>query len=88
MKKVTLFYLPGCPFCNAADRWINEVQNEHPELKQLEIERIDERRQAALANRYDYWYVPTFYINGCKEHEGACSKQIVERVLLGALQQG
>ena len=85
MKKVTLFYLPGCPFCSAAERWIKEVQSEHPELEQLDIERIDERQQAALANRYDYWYVPTFYVDGHKEHEGACSKQIVERVLLGAL---
>ena len=86
MKKVIMFYLPGCPFCHAAERWVKEVQSEHPELEQLEIERIDERRQAALANSYDYWLVPTFYVDGQKEHEGICSKKIVERVLLGALE--
>ena len=85
MKKVQLFHMPGCPYCRAAENWIRDVQAEHPELRAVEIERIDEIRNRALADRYDYWYVPTFYVDGHKEHEGACSREIVERVLRLAL---
>ena len=85
MKKVLLFHFTGCPFCRAAENYIREVTAEHPELAAVEIERIDENRNRAVADRYDYWYVPTFYVDGVKAHEGACSKKIVENVLRSAM---
>jgi glutaredoxin len=85
MKKVLMFHFAGCPYCAAAERWISEVKNEHPELANLEIERIDEHRDPETADRYDYWFVPTFYVDGKKVHEGACTKKAVEQVLLSAL---
>jgi glutaredoxin len=81
MKNVILFYFRGCPHCAAAERWISELQREYPELAAVPIERIDERLRPVIANRYGYWYVPTFYVDGRKAHEGACSREIVERVL-------
>ena len=33
-----------------------------------------------------YYYVPTFYVGGVKAHEGAASKDIVEKVLRSALE--
>jgi glutaredoxin len=86
MKKVMMFHFRGCPYCAAAERWIAELQSAYPELAAVEIQRIDEHVQRALAYRYDYWYVPTFYVDGVKAHEGACSREIVERVLKSALE--
>lgn len=85
MKKVLMFRFEGCPYCRAAEDWIQEVTRECPELSAVEIERVDEKKHPDIADQYDYWYVPTFYMDGKKVHEGACSKAIVERVLRGAL---
>ena len=49
------------------------------------IEMIEESEQPAVADSYDYYYVPTFYVDGVKAHEGAASKEIVEKVLRSAL---
>lgn len=85
MKKVTLFHFAGCPYCRAAENYIRELTAEYPELQAVEIERVDEIRHPEIANRFDYWYVPTFYVDGRKAHEGACSKRNVEDVLRSAL---
>ena len=85
MKKVMLFHFAGCPYCRAAEGWIQELTASNPELASIQIERIDERLNPKLADQYDYWYVPTFYVDGVKVHEGACSKAIVEEVLRSAL---
>ena len=81
MGKITLFYLPDCPYCKAAIKWMEELRGGDADYGRLEIERIDERRGADIAERYDYYYVPTFYVNGVKAHEGAASREIVEAVL-------
>jgi glutaredoxin len=54
MKKVQLFYQPGCPYCRAALKWIDETRKEKPETADLPIEMIDEIEHTALADTYDY----------------------------------
>ena len=85
MKQVTLFYQQYCPFCVKAFYYIDELKKEHPELNDLTIETIDEIKEAALADQYDYYYVPTFYMDGKKVHEGAVTKPEVEKILLEAI---
>ena len=47
---------------------------------------IDERKQRDLANQYDYYLVPTFYLGEEKLHEGAIrSKDEMEAILKKAL---
>lgn len=86
MKKVKLFYLQHCPFCKKAFRYIEEAKARHPELADLEIELIEESEQAEVANRYDYYYVPTFYVDEQKVHEGGIFAEEVEQILLSALE--
>lgn len=86
MKPVKLFYLKTCPFCKKALRYIEEVKAAHPELAAVEIELIEESEQSALADRYDYYYVPTFYVDGEKVHEGGIWPDEVEAVLRKALE--
>ena len=85
MKNILYFYLANCPYCRQAEQWLDELTAENPAYKAFTIERVEESRQPELANRYDYYYVPTFYIGGRKLHEGAASKDAIRRVLDAAL---
>lgn len=84
MKKLTMFHFEGCPYCAQAWKWVNELRKEEPSLSDVEIERIDEKKHPAIAECYDYYYVPTFYLEGKKLHEGAATKEKIERVLRAA----
>lgn len=85
MKRIQLFYLRNCPFCRKAFRYIDEAKAAHPELAALEIELVEESEEPALAAQYDYYYVPTFYIDGVKVHEGALYPDEAEPLLRRAL---
>ena len=86
MKPVKLFYLRNCPFCKRALRYIDEAKAAHPELAAVEIELIEESEEPEVAARYDYYYVPTFYVGGEKLHEGGIYPDEVEAVLRKALE--
>jgi len=85
MKPVQMFILKSCPYCRQALQWMEELRQENPAYLQIEVAVIDEREQHQLADQYDYFYVPTYYVDGIKAHEGAASKEIVRRVLDRAL---
>ncbi len=85
MKKVLLFHFESCPFCRFARRWVQEAMEEDPALRAVEIELIDEQLCPGIARQYDYWYVPSFYVDGQKLHEGACTKKKVVDILHKAL---
>lgn len=86
MKRVQLFYLKNCPFCKKALRYIDEVKAAYPELQPIAIELIEESEEPAVADSYDYYYVPTFYIDGVKVHEGGIYPDEVEPLLRKALE--
>lgn len=87
MKELTYFYLAGCPFCRAADRMIEELEAENPEFLKVPIKKIEERENSALANQYDYFYVPCLWIDKQKLHEGAASKEKLRAVLQQAIKE-
>ena len=86
MKKITMFVMKSCPHCQRALRWMDELFAENAAYKNLEIEIIDEIAQSAIANRYNYYYVPTYYVENEKLHEGVASPEIVRRVFDAAMQ--
>jgi thiol-disulfide isomerase/thioredoxin len=86
MKPIQLFYLKNCPFCKRALSYIDELKKQDA-CKHIRIEMIEESEQAELADRYDYYYVPTFYVDGEKVHEGGITKEEVEDILKNALSQ-
>lgn len=85
MKKITYFYLENCPYCKKADKILEQLLQQNPAYAQLEIERIEERKQPHIANSYDYYYVPCFYVEGEKLHEGALTAEKLERIFEKAL---
>ncbi len=85
MKKILLFIQPRCPFCVKALRYIEEAKAANPELQAIEIEIHDELKEPAFADEFDYYYVPTFYIDGEKVHEGGIYAPEVVELLKKAL---
>ena len=69
MKKITLFYLESCGYCQKAERALKELTEQNPAYGEIEITRIEESRQPEVADRYDYWAVPTFYVGDRKVFE-------------------
>ena len=84
MKPIKLFYLKNCPFCKKAFIYIDNLKRQAV-YEPIEIELIEESEQADLANQYDYYYVPTFYVNGVKVHEGGILESEVEEIFKKAL---
>ncbi len=85
MKKIMMFIQPRCPFCVKALKYIDEAKAANPELSQIEIEIHDELKEAEFADKFDYYYVPTFYIGEEKVHEGGIYAPEVVELLRKAL---
>ena len=84
-KQVKMMMLDTCPQCKRALELIDELEQEHPEYKQVQIEKIEENREADKTKGYDYWYVPTFFVDGVKVHEGVPTKEKINEVFVHAL---
>lgn len=69
MNQLTIFVMQGCPYCRNAQRAVEELTDEGREYGKIEVEWIDENEQADLAEQYDYYYVPTVYLNEEKLYE-------------------
>ena len=67
-------------------RYIEQAKAAHPELQPVAIEMIEESEQSDLADTFDYYYVPTFYVDGVKVHEGGIYAEEVEKILRSALE--
>lgn len=69
MKKLTVFYLDGCPYCKNAVTAVKELRSEIPGFLTVEIDWIEERRFAGIADRYDYYNVPCIFSGDEKLYE-------------------
>jgi len=85
MKKITMFTMASCPYCRRALGWMDELLAENPAYQAIELEKIDEVVYPDIAAKYNYYFVPTYYIGDEKLHEGAASKEKIRRVFDAAL---
>ncbi len=85
MKKVTMFYLKNCPHCKKAFDMIDNLKNLNSDFCNVEIDLIEESQQPDIANSYDYYYVPTFFVGDAKLHEGTPTLEAVKSVLEAAM---
>lgn len=82
MKEIIMFHFASCPYCRRADKFVEDAFAARPEYAgEIKITRIDERLNPEIADQYDYYYVPTFFYEGEKLHEGDISKKEVEELL-------
>ena len=85
MKKITMFLMASCPYCRQALAWMDALYVENEAYKALEIEFVDEVVHPEIANTFDYYYVPSYYVDGEKRHEGAASLDIIRGVFDAAM---
>ena len=69
MKQIDIFYLTYCPYCINARKAVNELKEEKPAYREIEIRWIEESEEAELANNRDYYYVPTIFFGERKLYE-------------------
>ena len=77
-KRITFFYMDGCPYCRNAERAIEELVREKPEYGRIEIDRINENDPPAGLSGYDYYYVPSMFIGREKIYEAHPGQQYEE----------
>lgn len=74
MGTLRLFYLESCPYCVKARRALKELVSENSAYQALLIDWIEESREPALAESYDYYYVPTVFLGDEKLYEASPSQ--------------
>lgn len=84
MKKIIYFYLQSCPYCKRAEKFLQGLLAQ-PRYSEITMEMIEESRQRDYARQFEYYYVPCFYVDGVKIHEGAADKNDIIKVLESAL---
>lgn len=87
MEDILFFHLSSCPHCKKAFALLEELIGENTDYKKIDIKTIEERENAKLADSFDYYYVPCFYVNGEKKHEGAITKSELKSVLDSAIME-
>lgn len=80
MKEVKMFILANCPHCKKASQLKEEIFSEHPEFRDVPLKVIDEGKEPAYAEQFDYYYVPTFYVGDVKMCEGVPTEEGIEKV--------
>ena len=65
---------------------MDALKKEDPKYSDINIKIIDEELEPEISKNYDYYYVPTYYVNNVKVHEGVPTKDIVKAVFEEALQ--
>lgn len=69
MREIIIFYLTGCPYCDAARRAVEELRQESPAYEALALRWIEENEERALADSYDYYRVPSLFYGEDKLYE-------------------
>ncbi|MDR1482067.1 MAG: hypothetical protein LBI74_05515 [Synergistaceae bacterium] len=59
---------------------MKEICSERPEFGAVDIEITDETKEPEYAGRFDYYYVPTFFVDGEKIHEGVPSREAIVKI--------
>lgn len=84
-KPVRMMILASCPHCRRALKLMEELTASHPEYGDVPIEIIEEDKHPEIADKLDYYYVPTYFVDGVKVHEGVPSLEKVDEVFRRAL---
>lgn len=85
MKKVKMMYLKHCPHCKKAFGLIEELKTKYPQFQNVQIEAIEENEKEEKTKGYDYWYVPTYFVDDVKMHEGIPDEEALLKVLKASL---
>ena len=86
MAEITMFVLKHCPHCLLAKKLLAQLRSEDARYAAIPIREIEERENKQLADSYDYWLVPSFFLGERKLHEGHAEYDDIKRVLDAAIE--
>ena len=66
MKEINIFYLTGCPYCKNAKKAVDEILNEDKKFSEIKINWLEENLKSDIAEKYNYYYVPTIFYGAKK----------------------
>ena len=69
MKNVTAFYIEGGPYCWQARKALAELCDDRAEYSAVKIEWVDENLHPEISEKYDYYHVPSMFVEGVKVYE-------------------
>ncbi|MBQ7219360.1 MAG: thioredoxin family protein [Synergistaceae bacterium] len=69
MKKVLAFRLEGCPYCRQAMNAVKELAAENEKYAAVVIEWVEENEHPEISAKYDYFRVPTMFVDDVKLYE-------------------
>lgn len=81
MANKTMYVLTTswCPHCKRAKQLISDLLTEHPELRAVDLQIIDEEKEPEkMQSFFKYYYVPTVYVGEEKIFEGVPSDQLIK----------
>ena len=76
--------MSNCPYCQKAIKIQNQLLTQE-RYKNIKIEMVDETVHPDIADRYNYFYVPTYYVDDIKIHEGAADENDIREVFESTL---
>lgn len=84
-KDVLLVVKRACPHCDKAIEDMRELETAHPEFQDVDIEIVDEGEEPERIKGLEYYYVPSFFVDGQKIHEGKATPDEIIHVYEVAL---
>lgn len=78
MAHGTMIILKNCIHCKRAMLMIEKLKLEHPEYAEIIFDVIDETEHPEIAKQFSYYYVPSFFWQGEKLHEGAIKPEMLQ----------
>lgn len=68
-KEILLFSRDDCGYCAKAHKAIAELKAENPAYGTLPLREVEETREPEFIEKFDYYAVPTLYLDGVKKFE-------------------
>ena len=68
-KEILLFSRDDCGYCAKAHKAIAELKAENPAYGPLSLREVEETREPEFIEKFDYYAVPTLYLDGVKKFE-------------------
>ena len=68
-KEILLFTRDDCGYCAKAHKAIAELKAENPAYGTLSLREVEETREPEFIEKFDYYAVPTLYLDGVKKFE-------------------
>ena len=68
-KEILLFSRDDCGYCAKAHKAIAELKAVNPAYGTLSLREVEETREPEFIEKFDYYAVPTLYLDGVKKFE-------------------